>query len=587
MAVELWLSTREFADTAGVTLQVARRILKRSLAGAGWRNSHLQVRLAGGRGGRRGVGYQVALASMPPEITSDLEPVATLASELRTSSAAEQGPTITQRWPAVSKVVAHAAGSKERVSALAAAAAEVKMSPRTLRRWVAAYEAQGLAGLGRARKSDTGQARIQISRPFDTAFRQAGYPEALLSELSERNDATLKSLWASRAERAGSREIGRLATFLLREECERRHIELPGDAFRLSRRRVERFASFRVVNQRRNDRKAFDDAKPRIRRDWTMLDPMERVVADVKHLDVIVRREDGSAAWPKIVAFQDAGTGRMFAHPVVLPKGEGVRQEHVIAAFLEMVCEPGWGFPRGLYLDNGAEFAALVKLEAALAGLSDAGSRTIIFAQPYNASAKPIESAFARLDRYVCSMLPGYAGPNRMAQKTQTVGRPPAPFPGDWDEFTDALKTLIAEHNSRPVGGLWGGRSPTEWFDDKAAAGWRPTTVDPDALDAAFCDHASRRETRKRPQPGRREAAARWGPSREWMRGGELGSAEVARGLTAGPGTFRNVRFQADRRLNVRRNRPKSTQIIPVKSPPGPPKARGEKDILFGQRTTN
>ena len=63
----------------------------------------------------------------------------------------------------------------------------------------------------------------------------------------------------------------------------------------LSRRRVERFAYYRVVNQRSNDRKAFDDAKPRIRRDWTGLAPMERVVADVKHLDVIVRRADGFA----------------------------------------------------------------------------------------------------------------------------------------------------------------------------------------------------------------------------------------------------------------------------------------------------
>ena len=64
-------------------------------------------------------------------------------------------------------------------------------------------------------------------------------------------------------------------------------------------------------NQRKNDRKAFDDAEPRIRRDWTALAPMERIVADVKHLDVIVTRPDGSPAWPKIVAFMDAGTGRV------------------------------------------------------------------------------------------------------------------------------------------------------------------------------------------------------------------------------------------------------------------------------------
>ena len=40
---------------------------------------------------------------------------------------------------------------------------------------------------------------------------------------------------------------------------------IEASALRLSRRRVERFAHYRVVNQRRNDRKAFDDAKPQIR----------------------------------------------------------------------------------------------------------------------------------------------------------------------------------------------------------------------------------------------------------------------------------------------------------------------------------
>ncbi|MFN9926996.1 MAG: hypothetical protein ACK53I_08670 [Phenylobacterium sp.] len=261
----------------------------------------------------------------------------------------------------------------------------------------------------------------------------------------------------------------------------------------MSRRRVEAFAPFRIVNQRRNDRKAFDDAKPRIRRDWTGLATMERVVGDVKHLDVIVRRPDGTLAWPKIVAFLDAGTNRIFVHPVLLDQGEGVRQEHVIEAFLAMVCDPDWGFPRGLYLDNGAEFAALTKIQGALGAINEPGARTIIFAQPYNASAKPIESMFARLDRYVFSLLPGYAGPDRMAKKTQRVGKAPEAFPGDWDEFCSVVIGLIADHNSRPIGGLWRDRSPRDWFDAKRSEGWRPATVDPVALDAAFCDHDSRR----------------------------------------------------------------------------------------------
>ncbi len=280
---------------------------------------------------------------------------------------------------------------------------------------------------------------------------------------------------------------------LLQEACSAQALTLTPDAFRLSRRRVEAFAPFRVVNQRRNDRKGFDDAKPRIRRDWTTLAPMERVVADVKHLDVIVRRPDGTLAWPKIVAFLDAGTNRIFVHPVLLGPGEGVRQEHVIEAFLTMVCDADWGFPKGLYLDNGAEFAALTKIQGALGAINEPGARTIIFARPYNASAKPIESMFARLDRYVFSLLPGYAGPNRMAKKTQQVGKAPEAFPGPWDEFCAVVLGLIADHNQRPVGGLWRDRSPGDWLEAKRAEGWRPATVDPVALDAAFCDHDARR----------------------------------------------------------------------------------------------
>jgi hypothetical protein len=404
-----------------------------------------------------------------------------------------QGDRIEFRFAAIAPALLFPRGSAERASALRAAAANGKPDLRTLQRWMARYEIYGVGGLANARPSNAGQRRIAVSRSFDRAALSANLDSLLLKDIGEELERSLKGLWASRAEAAGWREIRRLAQVLLREACESRALRLPPEAFHLSRRRVEAFAPFRIVNQRRNDRKAFDDAKPRIRRDWTGLATMERVVGDVKHLDVIVRRPDGTLAWPKIVAFLDAGTNRIFVHPVLLDQGEGVRQEHVIEAFLAMVCDPDWGFPRGLYLDNGAEFAALTKIQGALGAINEPGARTIIFAQPYNASAKPIESMFARLDRYVFSLLPGYAGPDRMAKKTQRVGKAPEAFPGDWDEFCSVVIGLIADHNSRPIGGLWRDRSPRDWFDAKRSEGWRPATVDPVALDAAFCDHDSRR----------------------------------------------------------------------------------------------
>ena len=410
--------------------------------------------------------------------------------------AAAQEERIEQRFTAIAPTLLHPRGSAGRAQALHTAAANGEHELRTLQRWLARYEACGIGGLANIRPRNAGRRRVSVSRAFDRAALHAQLDAGQLDEIGEELDRSLKGLWASRAERAGWREIRRLAEMLLTEACEARAIALPREAIRLSRRRVESFASFRVVNQRRNDRKAFDDAKPRIRRDWTSLAPMERVVADVKHLDVIVRRADGTLAWPKIVAFLDAGTNRVFVHPVLLDQGEGVRQEHVIEAFLAMVCDPDWGFPKGLYLDNGVEFAALTKIQGALGAINELGARTIIFAQPYNASAKPIESMFARLDRYVFSLLPGYAGPNRMAKKTQRVGKAPEAFDGAWDEFCAVVTGLIVDHNTRPVGGLWRDRSPRDWLEAKRADGWRPVGVDPVVLDAAFCDHDSRRVDR-------------------------------------------------------------------------------------------
>jgi hypothetical protein len=466
-------------------VQAARGALRSAFLGKPWRGRRLEVRISAGRGGRNGVAYQVkgrpTEAGDPPSVA--LVPRTT---DLHAAS----------RYETLARVLDTASRSPDRRAAVAHAALAANVSARTVYRWLASYEAVGVRALSRARPCNTGQPRVQVSRLFDAAARAAGCSEILLSAITRDLERTLRGLWASRAEQAGGGEVRRLAEAALFEICQSRGLQVGPTAMRLSRRFVERFAAYRVVNQRRNDRKAYDDARPRIRRDWTGLLPMERVVADVKHLDVIVRREDGSPAWPKIIAFLDAGTGRGFVHPVLLERGEGVRQEHVIAAFIAMVSTPDWGFPQGLYLDNGSEFAALSKIDGALQLLNEPGARTLIFAQPYNASAKPIESLFARLDRQVFCLLPGYAGPNRMAKKTQTLGKPPIPYPGDWGDFCRTVEGLIRAQNHRTVGGARQGRSPQDWLAAKVKEGWRPAQVDALALDAAFSDPDSRRVDR-------------------------------------------------------------------------------------------
>jgi hypothetical protein len=486
----IWISSEALAQVAGITVQAARSALRRARDGIPWRGHKLEVSLSPGRGGRGGVAYQVAAETLPTELLNSLSDIGPAPTRRAVHGQEEK---IRRRWTTVAEAVIQRHGSQAREAAIDDAAAATGHHRRTIERWISRYEAHGLRGLAHRRPTNAGRPRVHISRKSDSRLRALGLGERALKELATELDESLKGLWASRAAHAGSREIGRLAVFLLRERCEAQGLIVSEQDLSSSRRRVERFAHFRVVNQRKNDRKAFDDGKPRVRRDWTELAPLERVVADVKHLDVIVARPDGALAWPKIVAFMDLGTSRVFLFPVLAERGEGVRQEHVIEAFIAMVSDAAWGFPRGFYLDNGAEFAALLRIEGALNALNDGGVRSFIFARPYNASAKPIESLFARLDRYVFSLLPGYAGPDRLAKKTQTVGQPPAPYPGSWEDFKREVLGLTGAFNNQPVGGQWADKSPAQWLEAKVDAGWRPTHVDPLELDAAFCDHDSRR----------------------------------------------------------------------------------------------
>lgn len=129
--------------------------------------------------------------------------------------------------------------------------------------------------------------------------------------------------------------------------------------------------------------------------------------------------------------------------------------------------------------------------------MNQSEGREIIRAQPYSARSKPIEALFRRLDDYCFSALPGYTGGNRMAKKTQNVGREPEPWSKSWEEFTETVGGLIGNYHQRKVGGQWGNRSPDEVFSQKIADGWRPTLPRPYALEMAFCDTVQKKLTKQ------------------------------------------------------------------------------------------
>ena len=396
----------------------------------------------------------------------------------------------------IEEAVEFPARSPERAYELERAARKWKVSVRSLQRYIANLDkhdgdANALANM---KPSNAGTKRVIISRKFDAAYERAGLDPAELPGLAEWLDRTIEAAWRSPFQRAGWFRVRREVHTCMERECQKRGWELPKSAFYLSRRRIMEAEHFRIVDIQAHDRKRYDDMKPRIRRDNTKFAPMEQVVMDVKPIDCIVRRPDGSTAWPKMIGMMDTGTHRIFTHFLLLDPGEGVRQEHIIATFLNMVSDGEWGLPEQVYRDNGTEFYMFDKIRAALEIASRHGRRCIINAKPYSGASKPIESKFAHLDRQVFSQMGGYAGGNRINKKTQTVGKPPKPYDGTFEEFVAEAKLRIADFESWEImSGPFAGKSPREHFADHVASGWRPITVNGMALDSSFCDFETRR----------------------------------------------------------------------------------------------
>ncbi len=251
----------------------------------------------------------------------------------------------------------------------------------------------------------------------------------------------------------------------------------------------------------KTDAKRFHDGRPGVRRTIEGMEPMELVFGDVHHGDILVRRDDGSIATLKMIAWLDVATQRVWIDAVLLEKGKGVTQAHVGASLTRMML--AWGVPGRLYVDNGKEYGFTHLLDDVLKlrrfGLVDAGDRSsgTTYALPYNGRAKPIEAVFANLEKNHFRQIPGWIGGERMRKKTANVGREPEPFPGTASLAGDFVAAMVAIYHRLPQKrGQLKGRSPDQAYADALAAGWTMTAIDPDALLWAFSEEKSRRVQR-------------------------------------------------------------------------------------------
>jgi len=80
---------------------------------------------------------------------------------------------------------------------------------------------------------------------------------------------------------------------------------------------------------------------------------MQWVAGDCKHLDILLTRPDGSTATPKMVAWEDLATNRLWCDIFLMPKGEMIKRKHIIQSFHNMAIDPDWGIE--LVLENWTE----------------------------------------------------------------------------------------------------------------------------------------------------------------------------------------------------------------------------------------
>lgn len=495
-----WLSSADLASLAGIRRQNVLKALTRTISNPDylWRGVRLEVCERHGRGGRSGKQHWVRVDSLPPNLQLACKNLqAPLDGRLKLDAAAsaerERRFTIIRPALACERYTAERAEAVRQIADrehLTSSGTAERLSERTLHRWIERYEARGPAALTRRRRSDAGASKALISRAWDGGV---SLDQATRQRIADAVAGRLRDLWGRGLSYIDVRRLAseRLADLTHQAGFTGTSAELAAIST-LPKAAVEAFRPYRRVHEFETHRKAFEDRRPRIVQTTAGFAPMQLVFADIHHMDVLVRREDGSTATPKMICWLDAGTRRVRADLVLCEAGKAVRNADVIQSFINMACDPHWGMPALLYLDNGSEFlfADFAADALKLAGLDCRAfdrKSPIIRAGAYNGPAKGlIEGFFGNAERTIFATLQGYIGGNRMKAGSANVGRPQEPFDGSFEEFRDRVEGLLHYYNTREQTGQLKGRSPQQLYNRALQEGWQRTDVDPDALSVAF-----------------------------------------------------------------------------------------------------
>lgn len=402
---------------------------------------------------------------------------------------------------AIRPILAHPRGSSDRRAALRQLVGTTAMDwtgksltfkESTLELWVRAYEANDGLHLCLAKKvrKDKGKARSIIRREWDSAV---SFDLATRQQIRDDLKRYIRGLIKGGAQR----KIALILTGEKLREITAAHgcdpDTLPAKAFAIPLDFYREEMHFKAVYRHKHDRKASEDNKPRIRRTIDGLEPMDVVVMDVHHINVRVLRENGTTATPKLIAFHDIATNRVFCEIVMFEEKGGVRNYDIIEAFIRMCQHPAFGVPRTLYVDNGSEYrfaddlGDALKLNCQLVGFHGGEDRDrIIRAKAYNAAAKQVEGWFRQMNQQYFRHIKGWIDDDRMNPKRPEMGKLPAPFVDGFDAFCATVYDYLTAYEHMPQRGALNGSSPAAAFRKHVEAGWTATLMDAADLVTVF-----------------------------------------------------------------------------------------------------
>ena len=410
------------------------------------------------------------------------------------------------KYEVIKAALAHSKGSAERKaeidrlhgeSRLDWTGQQRRLTRTTLYSWIETFELEGIHGLAQKVRRDRGQKRVFISRawtnavPFDDDTKASiEHDLKLYVRGLIKGDGQFKQTLVLTSEKLC--DISAAYGFRLNDPARAEEV------FRIPQAFVQAEHHFKAVARHRKDRKASEDNKPRIRRSTASLEPMEVVVMDVHHINVHVGRDDGTYSTPKLIAFHDIATNRVFCELIQFDDRGGVRNSDIITAFVNMCQHPAFGVPQFLYVDNGSEYGFADDLEPAL----KLGSRVIPFdgseernriirAKPYNAAAKHVEGWFRQFNQQHARHIQGWRDDDPMNPKRPQLGKLHAPYPHGFDAFCDEFYSHLTAYEHMPQKGQLK-TSPALAFKRHVQAGWKANVLDAAHLLTVF----TREETR-------------------------------------------------------------------------------------------